>query len=85
VIHANSVAAYHAEEPKLGRRALDILFWLRAYGPATDRQIADGMHFRDMNSIRPRVTELLEQGLLAELGNVKCSTTGRTVRRVGIK
>jgi hypothetical protein len=83
-IHANSVTSYRAEEPKLARRALDILFWVRAHGPATDRQIARGMGFGDMNSVRPRVTELVESGFLTELDSVKCEVTGRHVRRVGI-
>lgn len=83
-IHANSVAAYHSEEQKLGRRALDILFWVRAHGPATDRQIARGMGFGDMNSVRPRVTELVETGQLREVDSIKCEVTGRHVRRVGI-
>ncbi len=86
-MHDNSLAAYRAEEPKLSTRAQAIYAWLVAHGPATDRQIMEGMGFRDMNAVRPRVTELLElpHAKLMEVGDVRCQTTGKTVRRVDIR
>lgn len=83
----NSLAAYRAEEPKLSTRAAAIVAWLERHGPATDRQIMEGMGFRDMNAVRPRVTELLEPptAKLMEVGDVRCPTTGKTVRRVDIR
>lgn len=83
----NSLAAYRAEEPKLSTRAQAIYAWLERHGPATDRQIMQGMGFRDMNAVRPRVTELLEppRAKLMEVGDVRCEVTGKTVRRVDIR
>lgn len=84
-MHRNSLAAYHAEEPKLTTRAQAIVEWITVHGPATDRQIVEGMGFRDMNAVRPRVTELLERARLMEVGDVRCPITGKTVRRVDIR
>jgi hypothetical protein len=83
----NSLAAYHTEEPKLSTRAAAIVEWLEAHGPATDRQIMQGMGFRDMNAVRPRVTELLgpPTAKLMEVGDVVDETTNRRVRRVDIR
>lgn len=84
-VHANSVQAFHEEEAKLSRRATAVLGWIRIYGPHTDRQIAQGMGFgADMNAVRPRVTELIQAGLLEELRDVRCPVTGKTVRIVGL-
>lgn len=83
-IHANSIEAYRAEEAKLSRRAALVLAWITEYGPHTDREVMRGMGFQDMNSVRPRITELLEVGRLMEVGDVICSVTKKRVRRVDI-
>ncbi len=65
------------------RRAAQILRWLVAHPqPYTDRQIAAGMGFPDMNCVRPRITELVEQQLVRAVDSVRCPVTGKTVRRV---
>lgn len=84
-VHANSIAAYRAEETKLSRRALTILAWITEHGPHTDRQVMQGMGFTEPNSVRPRITELIDAGKLMEVGDVTCPVTGRNVRRVDIK
>lgn len=84
--HDNSLAARGDERLQAaltGRRA-QIVAWLREHGPATDREIVEGVFFAgaDMNLVRPRVTELLRAGLLIEVGSVRDPVTGMTVRRV---
>lgn len=81
-MHDNSVSAYRAEEVKLSRRAQDVFAWIQLHGPHTDREVMRGMGFTDMNAVRPRITELLELRKLMEVGNVRCTVTGKSVRRV---
>lgn len=83
--HTNSQLAYEAiqSEGKLSMRQALILQWLLAHPqPWTDREIAAGMGYPDMNCVRPRITELIKIGLVSEFDNVKCVVTGKTVRRV---
>jgi hypothetical protein len=81
-MHDNSLAAYKTEEKTLSKRAWDIYRWLAAHGPATDRQVATGMQFPDMNCVRPRITELLAAGWAVEIGTTQCPITRKTVRLV---
>lgn len=84
-IHDNSIAAYRSEESKLSRRARAVLEWITTHGPRTDRQVMEGMGFREPNQVRPRITELIDAGKLMEVCNVTCPITGKTVRKVDIR
>ena len=81
---ANSIAAYHQEEPKLSKRAEALYAWILEHGPHTDREVMKGMGFTEPNAVRPRITELLLAGRLMEVGDVVCSTSNKRVRRVDI-
>lgn len=88
-IHANSLAAYDAGREELfSARELAILAFLKSapFGmenvPRTDREIMTALGFTDMNSVRPRITELIKDGVLAEEGSVECQTTLKQVRLV---
>jgi hypothetical protein len=90
LIHEHSIEAYHAEQPRLSRRALAILDWLELHGASTDREIVYGMGFSDMNCVRPRITEAIEawragrggrEALLADAGRWSASLTYRWTRR----
>lgn len=83
-VHEHSIEAYHSETAKLSRRAVAILAWLELHGPSTDREIVYGMGFSDMNCVRPRVTEAVEAGELVEVGEKRCSVTGKMVRLVDL-
>jgi DNA-binding CsgD family transcriptional regulator len=84
-MHQNSIAAYRAEEPRLSKRAAAVLAWVTEHGPHTDRQVAAGMGFSHRSAVQPRITELVEQGLLMEVCSRKCPETGKTVRVVDIR
>lgn len=84
VIHANSARAYHEERKELGKRAMAILAEIRINGGGTDRQIMQRMGFFDPNCVRPRITELIDAGLLQEVANIECKITGKMVRRVEV-
>ena len=80
-IHNNSMKAY-VELDSLGKRCRMVVKALDDLGRATDRVIKDHLRLSDMNSVRPRVTELLKLGILEECGTELCSLTNRTVRIV---
>lgn len=83
-VHANSIEAFHASARMISRRAQAVLEWVREHGRATDRQIARGLGFAEMNAVRPRVTELVDLGVLHEVGSTRCEVTGKTVRLVDL-
>lgn len=82
-MHTNSIEAYRAgrwyEFPK---RAQDILTTLNRIQPATDRDICQRLGFSDMNAVRPRITELVRDGIIEEVADRIDSATGRPVRVV---
>ncbi len=82
--HDNSLEAHDRLAGALAGRRAEIAAWVELHGPATDREIVRGLYgeWADMNMVRPRVTELLESGHLAEAGKVRDETTGMMVRRV---
>lgn len=84
-VHQNSIDAFHAQEAKLSRRAEAVLAWITKHGPHTDRQVMHGMGFLEPNSVRPRITELIDAGKLMEVGDVICPVTHKRVRRVDIR
>ncbi|HEY4360311.1 MAG TPA: helix-turn-helix domain-containing protein [Bryobacteraceae bacterium] len=80
--HENSAHAYREEKPKLGKKAMAVLAHVRRYGGGTDREIAKAMGFQHRSAVQPRISELVEAGLLREVENIKCPVTGKTVRKV---
>lgn len=85
--HANSLDANEALALTRGQRYQDILAYLRDNGPATARQILAGLYPNrgDMNLVRPRLTELLDAGLICTTGDVRDATTGRMVMVVAVQ
>ena len=83
VMHENSLQAYRQERKKFSEREMLVLAWLDMHGPATDRQVMRGLKFSEPNAVRPRITELVDAGLLVEIRSVRCPETGKTVRVVG--
>lgn len=85
-MHCHSIKAYHEEHPKLSARSYEILALCKDGRSRTDREIKDSLFgmASDMNTVRPRITELIEARLLRELGQTKDHVTGKTVRVVGL-
>jgi hypothetical protein len=81
-IRERSRAARDSTLPQLAQRAAAILAWLTAHGPATDREVMHGLGFVDPNSVRPRISELIDARLVEECGERACVTTGQRVRVV---
>tara|TARA_R100001163_G_scaffold14424_1_gene13172 strand:- start:4136 stop:4414 length:279 start_codon:yes stop_codon:yes gene_type:complete len=88
-MHINSINAYHEELPRLSKRASAIYnFFANTHSRLerfyTDRQVKTILGFNDMNQVRPRITELIQLGLLEEVGKTKCPITCKMVRVVNL-
>jgi hypothetical protein len=81
-MHINSLDTYYAEKAKLSQRAVEIYEYLDRHPQGlTDRQIRNGLYpGRDLNAVRPRLTEMVSAGWLIECGS--STEDGRTVRIV---
>ncbi len=91
-MHANSLSAHQEERSagRLSKRSVAIVEVLAGYRPITDsqltdRQVMEQLGFTDMNSVRPRISELIRSGQLEECGSVRDPETGKNVRLVRIK
>ncbi len=84
-MHTNTLTAHRKVRGELAernRRILDYLDYLGSGWRLTDREIKDGIGLDDMNSVRPRITELIRDGFAVECGKARCQVTGQTVRLV---
>ncbi len=85
-MHTNTLTTHRKVRGELAernRRILDYLDYLGSSGGRlTDREIKDGIGLDDMNSVRPRITELIRDGWAVECGRARCHVTGQTVRLV---
>ena len=81
MIHQNSYASYESVIETLSGRHKKIWdAFASEKKPLTDRQVKNILGLEDMNSVRPRITELVKKGVLMEDSNTKCPVTGKTVR-----
>ena len=68
---------------EFSRREKEILAIFRSKaGSFTDREIMLGLGFTDPNCVRPRITELINRGVLEECGSLIDHHTGKRVRKV---
>jgi hypothetical protein len=84
-VHANSLAAKeHNQDAHKGRKQLIVECLRLRAKPLTDRQIRDAIcgETADMNSVRPRITELIRDGKLMECGEIEDPVTHEDVRVV---
>ena len=83
-VHAHSTQAYRDGKPTLDARKREIYEAFAWLGVGTDRECLERLHQTDMNYVRPRITELIKEGILEEAGECEDHLTGRMVRRVRI-
>lgn len=80
-MHVNSLIAYFAgQETYFSDRELKVLGAVSRLKRASDREVMLSLGFSDMNSVRPRITELVKEGLLVEVGDQEDPVTHKTVR-----
>jgi DNA-binding MarR family transcriptional regulator len=73
------VQSYHAfSEEDLGDRQHSVLQWLEQNGPASNREIAEGLKW-PVNAVTGRVFELRDMELVADAGTKVDGITGRRV------
>jgi hypothetical protein len=81
MLHTNTLLASRQVE-RFNRRNLILDAYNKSSSPLTDRQVMRLCHYDDMNAIRPRITELIDDGVLMEVGTTTDETTGKRVRLV---
>ncbi len=80
-IATNTLESYHAGKLELFPQTERIVITtFQTVGTATDRDIALYLDYDDLNRVRPRITALLERGIIEKCGDTVCPFTGRTVR-----
>ena len=87
MIHVNSRAAYQElnNSQTQYNRQRTIIACLRWFGPMTVSQIKAVLNFTERNQVAPRVTELLDMGILTEFPSIKDPYSRRKVMVVGIE
>ena len=83
-MHPNSLEAYRRLDLPASQARVFRVFMINPHESFTDRTVKDMMRADDMNEVRPRITELIERGVVKEYGNTTCPVTNKTVRTVGL-
>lgn len=83
-MHDHSLEAYDELRTDLGKRHALIWQCVQMNGPITDRAVMQRLGFRDMNQVRPRITELIQMKELVEGEPVTDVYTNRKVRTVRV-
>lgn len=82
MVAENSLLAYWSERQMLDDRKRRILEVMLEYNkPMTDRDVKLVCGFDEMNSVRPRITEMLDKDMLDWVDNVIDPYTKKRVRR----
>lgn len=85
-MHINSLQAYYEGKGDLfSKRKQEILSILSKHiNGLTDREIMIVLGYQEGNAVRPRLTELIHDGVVEEIGNKEDPITGKHVRIVRI-
>ena len=84
-MHDNSREVIRDERKRFSDRSAAILVAFReSRAPMTDREVMLKFGWNDPNKVRPRITELIDAGLLNECGKTMDESTGKSVRLVEV-
>lgn len=84
-LHVNSLLAWLEGKADLfGKRETAVLKTIERLGRASDREIMLALGFTDMNSVRPRISELVDDKVLVEVGDQEDPITRKSVRVVAL-
>jgi hypothetical protein len=82
-MHHNSLNAYRQVRDEMNKREKAIYGLLsQNMLSMTDREIMKALNFPEPNCVRPRITDLIKNYWLREMGDVEDSISGVRVRRV---
>jgi len=81
-MNPHSLDAYHEQVHAFSRRETVIFCHLLDNPGSTDRQVKDALFgpASDMNTVRPRINELIDAGWIRVCGERHCPLTGKLVR-----
>lgn len=78
-VQDTSLLSWVELQPSLGEREALVYHALQQIEPATDREIAAYLHFKDPNMVRPRRKGLFDKGMINAVEKRACKITGKTV------
>ncbi len=76
-VRETSVISLQELIDELGARQRFVLELIESFPDSTDRELAMKAGFTDPNGIRPRRSELVAKGLVAESGKRRCRVSGK--------
>lgn len=82
-MHQNSLAAWHAGERAgfFNERELEVLqAYHNAGRPLRDREVQAMCEYAEVAKVQPRISDLVDKGVLIEVGRKRCPVTGKGVR-----
>jgi len=84
-IHDNSIQSYydHINSGAKFKQREKVFKFVEYCGKHTDRAIAEAIGI-ERSDVRARISKLVKDGMLEEVGNTKCPVTGKIVRVVDI-
>lgn len=84
-IHENSIQAYydHINSGAKFKQREKVLKFVEYCGQHTDRAIAEAIGI-ERSDVRARISKLVKDGMLEEVGNTKCPVSGKIVRVVDV-
>lgn len=82
-MHVNSMRQFDKmlRSGKIGDRDAEVFRWMHAEQPKTDRQCKHGLHYHDMNYVRPSITRWHKRWIFKDYDHVRCEWEGTIVRR----
>lgn len=84
--HENSMIAFEETvKERDARRKAVLSVYQSSNNPLTDRDVMVSLGFNDPNATRPRITELVADGILIECGKIRDRLTKRLVRLTKIR
>lgn len=85
-VHTNSLLAYwQGSLDFFNERENEILRVFRNFGPMTDREISIAGGFTHKSEVQPRISDLIDKGVLEETGTKLDPVSKKTVRIVAVK
>ena len=72
-----SLLSYREIQPRLGEMQKTVLVCIHAYPNLTDLELCEKLGYKDPNRLRPRRKELLDYGLIFDVGVRECTVSHR--------
>ena len=80
--HVNSIISNHDTDKETRNKEILSVFNSISHLKLTDREVMERLNYKDMNAVRPRISEMIRKGILMEVGTIRDPLTKRKVRFV---